>query len=256
MSRAHGLALALALCATLPLALCAALPSTASAAPTATMSAAFAPDRLGASAALSLGFQIDAAAGQIPSPLTELDFHFPANLGIATSGLGVASCPPAALAAHGPSSCPPDSRMGSGSARVEIPVGGGVETETASLALVAGPSPDGYVRLLVAATGLSPVIARIIIPSLLLTGELELAVPLVESLPEAPDVSVVQVHLTLGGNLTYYEVLHGKRVAYHPVDIGLPRSCPRGGFRFSTTFSFLDGARAQAQTAVPCPRGR
>ncbi len=51
MSRAHVLALALAL-------LCACLPGTASGAATATMSAAFAPDRLGASATVSFGFQI------------------------------------------------------------------------------------------------------------------------------------------------------------------------------------------------------
>ena len=56
--------------------------------------------------------------------------------------------------------------MGSGSARVEVPVGGGVGTETASLGLWRALR-NGYVQLLVAATGLSPVIARIVIPSLL-----------------------------------------------------------------------------------------
>jgi hypothetical protein len=137
---------------------------------------------------------------------------------------------------------------------VEIPVGGEVRTETASLALVAGPSPDGYVRLLVAATGLSPVIARIVIPSLLQTGEFELAVPLVESLPGAADVSVVQANLIIGGNITYYEPVHGKNVAYRPEGIGIPRSCPRGGFRFSADFSFLDGGHATARTTVACPK--
>jgi len=146
--------------------------------------------------------------------------------------------------------------MGSGSARVEVPVGGGVEKETASLALVAGPSPDGYVHLLVAATGLSPVIARIVIPSVLQTGEFKLAVPLVASLPEAADVSVVRANLIIGGNITYYEPVHGRNVAYRPAGIGIPRSCPRGGFPFSAGFSFLDGTRARATTSVPCPRGR
>ena len=148
----------------------------------------FTPLRLGAPTTVSLGFQISAGAGQVPSPLTGVDFHYPANLGIATSGLGVASCPVAELEAHGPSICPPDSRMGSGSAFVEIPVGGEVLTETASIGLVAGPSENGYVKLLVSATGLSPVAARIVMPSLLLAGNLKLTVPLVESLPEAPDV--------------------------------------------------------------------
>jgi hypothetical protein len=248
MSRARQLVIAVALCA--------ALPGNALGATTTTMSAAFTPDRLGASTTVSLGFKIRAPAGQVPSPLTGLDFHYPANLGIATTGLGVASCQTAELQAHGASSCPPDSRMGSGSARVEVPVGGGVETESASLALVAGPSPDGYVRLLIAATGLSPVIARIVIPSLLETGEFQLAVPLIESLPEAAYVSVVRANLIIGGNITYYEPVHGRNVPYRPAGIGIPRSCPRGGFRFSADFSFQDGGHAQARTAVACPRGR
>jgi len=111
------------------------------------------------------------------------------------------------------------------------------------------------VRLLVCATGLSPVIARVVMPSLLLAGDLKLTVPLVESLPGAPDVSVVQAHVTLGGHLTYYERRHGKTVAYHPRGVVLPRRCPRGGFRFSATFSFLDGTQAEARRTVACPRG-
>ncbi|HEY5343364.1 MAG TPA: hypothetical protein VIJ66_06860 [Solirubrobacteraceae bacterium] len=238
------------------LALCAGLSSTASATQSATISTVFKPERLGAPTTVSLGFQISAPGEQVPSPLTGFDFHYPSNLGIATSGLGVASCPIAELEAHGPSVCPPDSRMGSGSAFVKIPVGGEVETETASIALVAGPPQGRFVRVLVGVTGLSPVIARIVMPSLLLAGDLRLTVPLVESLPGAPYVSVVSVHVTIGGNLTYYERRHGRTVAYHPEGIGLPRTCPRGGFRFSASFSFLDGTQAQARRTVACPRRR
>jgi hypothetical protein len=250
MSRAHILAVTLALCAYLP---CVYLPPITLGATSTTMSAAFTPDRLGASATVSLGFQIKTPDGHVPPPLTGVDFHYPVNLGIATTGLGVASCPPAALEARGASICPPDSRMGSGSARVKVPVGAGVETETARLDLVAGPSPNGYVRLLVAATGLSPVIARIVIPSLLEPGQLELTVPLVESLPEAADVSVVQAQLIIGGNITYYEPINGRNVAYRPAGIGIPRTCPRGGFPFSADFSFWDGGHATARTTVACP---
>jgi hypothetical protein len=238
------------------LALCACLPGTASAAQSASISTAFRPLRLGAATTVSLGFQISAGAGQVPSPLTGVDFHYPSNLGIATSGLGVASCAVAELEAHGPSACPPNSRMGSGSAFVEIPVGGEVRTETASIGLVAGASENGFVKLLVSATGLSPVAARIVMPSLLEAGELKLTVPLVESLPGAADVSVVRVRVTLGGNLTYYERRHGKMVPYKPRSVVLPKSCPRGGFKFSATFSFLDGTRAEARKVIACPRGR
>jgi hypothetical protein len=238
------------------LALSAYLPATASAAQSANISTVFTPLRLGAPTTVSLGFQISAPAGQVPSPLTDVVFHYPSNLGIATSGLGVASCPLAELEARGPSICPPNSRMGSGSAFVEIPFGGEVRSETASIALVAGPSENGFVKLLVSATGLSPVAARIVMPSLLLAGDLKLTVPLVESLPGGPDVSVVRAHVTVGGNLTYYERRHGKMVPYRPRSVVLPKTCPRGGFKFSATFSFLDGTTAEAKRTVACPTRR
>lgn len=252
MSRARIPTLALALA----LALCACMPGAASAGQSANISMVFTPEVLGAPSTISLGFQIGAGSGQVPAPLTGVDFHYPANLGIATSELGVASCPVAELELHGPSICPANSRMGSGSALVEIPVGGEVQSETASIALLAGPSQNGYVRLLVCVTGLSPVAARIVMPSLLLGGELKLTVPLVESLPGASDVSVVRAHVTLGGPLTYYERRHGRLIAYHPKGVVLPRHCPRGGFRFSARFIFQDGTQAQAARTVGCPRGR
>lgn len=245
-----------ALCGAAALALCALLASSASATQTARISAAFVPERLGAPTTATLGFQIVAPAGQIPSPLTGLDFRYPADLGIATSGLGVASCDPARLEADGPSACPPNSIMGYGSASVEVPLGGEVVPETATIALVAGPSENGYLRLLVCATGLTPVAARIVMPTLLIAGHLHISVPLVPSLPEGPDVAVVRAQVKLGGHLTYYEHIGGRTVAYHPKGVVLPRRCPRGGFRFSATFAFLDGTQTRAQTAVRCPGRR
>jgi hypothetical protein len=238
------------------LTLCACLPGAASATQSASISARFTPERLGAPTTVTLGFHITASGGRIPSPLTGIDFRYPTDIPLATSELGTASCPAEEIEAHGPSVCPPNSRMGTGSATVKIPVGGGVQSESASIALLAGPSPSGFLSVLATATGLSPVIARVVIPSQLLEGHLKLTVPLVESVAGGTDVSVVAMHVTLGGNLTYYETRHGKTVAYRPTPVLLPRQCPRGGFRFSATFSFLDGSRAQARKIVACPRGR
>jgi len=144
--------------------------------------------------------------------------------------------------------------VGAGSATVKIPVGGGAQTEIASIALLAGPSPNGFLNILATATGLSPVIARVVIPSRLFDGQLKLTVPVVESVPAGPDVSVVSLRVTIGGDLTYYETRHGKTVAYRPRPVLLPRKCPRGGFRFAATFRFLDGSQAGARTVVACPR--
>jgi hypothetical protein len=249
MSRAVLLTVALAL------ALCACAPGMALGVSTATMRATFAPEELGAATTLSFDFQI-ATDERAPALLTGIDFRYPANLGIATSGLGVASCSPAELQAHGPSICPPDSRIGSGSALVEIPIGPEIVKETAQVALFAGPSRDGYIHLEMCASGAYPIEARVVLFTQLRLGRLQIPVPPIPSLPDGPYVAVVRMHLTLGGHLTYYERVHGKNVPYRPVGIGLPKSCPRGGFPFAASFSFLDGGHATAHTAVACPRRR
>jgi hypothetical protein len=229
-----------------------AFPAGGRAAQTASMTAKLRPEKLGAPTTLSLGFQL--GGDGLPPPLTAVDFHYPANLGLLTSGLGLASCDPVELEEHGPSRCPANSLMGHGSALVKVPVGSEVLAETAQITLVAGPSKDGSVRILISATGLSPVAAGFVMPTLLLAGRLHITVPLVPSLPGAPDLSVVRIQTTLGGNLTYYRRAHGKMVAYHPKGIGLPTRCPRGGFKFAATFAFLDRTTAAAHTTVACPK--
>ena len=219
------------------------------------ISAGFSPLRLGAPTALSLGFDVRTPDGSLPSALTGIVFHYPADLGIGTSGLGLASCAPAKLSFAGPQACPANSIMGRGSALTEFQVSPEVSEENAEIALVAGPAQNGYLKLLISATGAYPVQARIVMSTLLLPGQLQIHVPLVPGLPEGPDVAVVRVNVTIGGNLTYYERAHGKRTAYRPQGILLPKRCPAGGFRFHASFSFLDGTHSQAQTVVKCPRG-
>lgn len=245
--RARRAATALALCALLA-------PVGARGAQIATIGAGFAPARLGAYATVSLGFDIRTPDGSLPSALTGLEFHYPPNLGLGTSGLGLATCSPARLSYYGPRACPANSIMGHGSALARFQVSPEISEESASVALVAGPSRGGYIDMLISATGVYPVAARIVMSTLLLPGRLRFSVPLVPGIPEGPDVAVVRVRVNIGGDLTYYESVGGRRVAYHPRGILLPRRCPRGGFRFSATFSFLDGSQAQAQTAVRCPR--
>jgi hypothetical protein len=83
---------------------------------------------------------------------------------------------------------------------------------------------------------------------------LSIAVPLIPSIPGAPDVALVQLHLTLGpSGVVYYERVAGRTLAYRPPGILLPSGCPRGGFPFAAEFSFVDGTRTSAATTVPCP---
>jgi hypothetical protein len=253
MALRHTPALAIALAALVPAAAHAAQSPIGG--ESATIHTSLRPERLGAPSAISLRLAVHGGRDGVPAPLSGIDVFLPAELGFATSGLGVASCDPAALQALGPSACPPDSLMGSGSALVEIPFGPQVAQEHVRLLLFAGPSPDGYLHLLICATGEAPVEAQIVLTSVLLPQRLAISVPLVPGLPGGPDVSLVQMNATLGGGLTYYERIHGHVAAYHPRGIGLPPRCPRHGFPFAASFSFIDGGRASASTAVPCPHG-
>lgn len=253
--RAHVAVTAIALCAMLP------CPAQAEQRPAlhpalhATMHARFTPKRLGSATTVSLGFQITAGA-DAPTALSSIDLAYPPNLGLATSGLGLAACSPQALAVVGSAVCPADSRMGGGSALVEIPIGPAIIKETVQLALFAGPSPDGRLHILVYASGLFPVIAQVVLSAVLMSGHLNVTVPPIPSLPDGPYVALAQMRLTLGGHLTYNERVGGRTITYHPAGVALPRSCPRGGFPFAATFAFIDGARARAHTAVACPRRR
>ncbi len=232
------------------------LPAAASAKQLAQIEAGFSPYELGRPTALSLGFQIEAVGGGLPSALTAITFRYPRKLGLASTELGLAHCNPKTLRVRGPRACPGNSLMGRGSALAKFQIGPEVDEEAASIALIAGPSAHGYIQMLISATGAYPVSERIVMPTILYPGRLQITVPRIESIPEGPDIAVTEAHVSIGGHLTYHERRHGHLHAFHPKGILLPRRCPKAGFPFSATFSFTDGTTAQAQTVVPCRSGR
>jgi hypothetical protein len=239
---------------------CSLPPAAAHATQSVKLSATLTPERLGQGTTIGFSFQIDAPAGRVPPPLSAVDLRYPENLGIATSGLGLETCSVAMVEAFGADNCPSESVMGTGSALAEIPVGPEIVHEYAPVTIFRAPTKNGQIALLLYANGLSPVDAQILLPSLLLPasapfgGRVQIAVPLVPSLPDSPDVAVVRLTTTLGPlGITYYERVHGRAVAYHPRGLLLPDSCPHGGFPFAAELSFVDGSRASVSTVVPCP---
>ncbi len=242
---------------------CAFLSGTAWAVQTAKLDVRLTPERLGAGTTIVFGFQITGAKGGVPSPLTEINLQYPANLGIGTSGLGIESCLPATLEALGPGGCPADSRMGFGSALVEVPFGPIIVHETATTETFSAPVSNGQLALLFYANGEEPISTQLVFPAVVATapppfgGSLNTTLPPVQSVPEAPDAAVVRLNSTIGPlNLTYYEQIRGRRVPYNPKGIVLPKSCPRGGFPFAANFSFQNGSRTRATTSVACPGRR
>jgi hypothetical protein len=218
--------------------------------------AAFIPDRLGAPATVTFAVDIDPAPASGPIPLAGVEVTYPSNVDLATSGLGIEACDPAALESQGPTACPPDSKMGQGTAMVEVPFGPYIVHEKVNVEVFAAPSEDGYVHLAILASGTTPVFAQIVLTGVVLPGRLKITIPLIASLPGAPYVSLVQMRASLGEALTYYERVHGHTVSYHPQGIGLPDRCPHGGWKVAARFAFTDGRASHAGTVIPCPRQR
>jgi hypothetical protein len=229
----------------------------------ATLHASFTPDRLGAPTTIAFGFHLETVEGVAPPPLVGLSLRIPAGVNYTTTDLGLAICHLAALEARGLAGCPANSRLGYGSALVEVPFGVGGGHEIPEIQAVAGPSTSGNLVVLFYANGLYPVYAQLAFSGELLPdsgrfgSRLNTTVPLVTSVPGGPDVSIVSVQTTIGpSHLLYYKHVHGRLVAFHPRGVSVPERCPAGGFPFAAEFAFADGGHTSAATAVPCPRSR
>jgi len=251
----------LAMGATAAALICACAAPVGHASQSATLDASLTPERLGHETTFGFGFQISSPRGQVPSPVTAVGLSYPKNLGVAISGLGIEHCLLPMLVARGTSACSTGTRMGFGSATVEIPVGPVIVREAARIEVFRAPQQEGHLAMIFNTEGAAPVQAEIALPGVLQTaqepfgGRVAIELPLVASLPEASDVSIVDLHVAIGpAHLIYHELLHGKTLYYRPEGIKIPKHCPRGGFQFAATFEFLDGSRTSAQAVVPCPR--
>jgi hypothetical protein len=137
--------------------------------------------------------------------------------------------------------------------------------ENAQIEVFSARVQDGHLALMVYANALSPVSAQLVFPATVIPapppyGEgIDTNVPLVPSLPGAPDVAVTRFQMALGttavgpDRFVYYHSVHGRRVAYSPRGLILPPVCPHGGFPFKAQFTFQDHTAATARTSVPCP---
>jgi hypothetical protein len=234
------------------------IPAAAHAAQATKLHVSFTPNRLGQGTTVNISVKINAPAGGVPSPLTGLDLSYPSDLGFDVSGLGLATCSQTRLHNTGPKGCPPDSIMGRGNALAEVPFGPEIVEEAANVTIVRAPQ-EGGLALLFYADSKTPVSGPIVFSGLLQPGpgneeSIHVNVPLVPSLPGAPDIALVELNATLGPRgLTYYETSHGQRVAYKPQGVLLPNKCPAGGFHFNAAFAFADGTQTNAHADVPCP---
>jgi len=235
--------------------ICACLAGSADAAQSAGLQVSLHPERPGASTTLAFGFQIEDPEAALPPALTRLDVRLPAGMGVDTSGL--ATCPEAKLE-HGPRGCSANSRVGSGSVKVQVPLGTVTRPEIAALTVFNGPRKGGDTTLLFYAAGRLPIATQLIFAGVIVPGprgvSIEASIPLIPTLPNTPDAAIVEMKANLGTrSQTYFRMSGGRRVRFTPKGATLPGRCPVGGFPFSATFGFNDGSSASAAAAVGCP---
>jgi hypothetical protein len=237
-------------------AICGCSAGAARATQSASLRVSLSPNRLGASTTISFGFQIGASGHGLPPALRLLNVRLPSGMGVDTAG--VATCAQSALA-HGPRGCPSGSRVGSGSVRVKVPLGDVVRLETATLTVFNAPRKHGHTTLLFYAAGRVPIATQLVFSGVIVPGPLgqtiEASIPLIPTLPEAPDAAIVAMSSTLGTRqLTYYRTIGHRRVRFTPKGATIPAICPVGGFPFAANFGFNDASDTTASTTVACPR--
>ncbi len=238
-------AAAAAICLT-AVAVCAALPPGAQAATVASITPSFAPDRVGASTALSLTIQFSNQEGGIPAPVSHAVVHLPAGLGIDERSFGV--CPAARLEKQLGRGCPASSRIGKGSALVGAHLGAINLHENASLTAWRGPNAGGRPTLEILGEGLSPLEEHVVLKGVLETDhapygqKLTMTVPPIPTLPLEPNASSLRFSLTVGaGSGRLGKLIH------------TPSSCPAGGFRFGADFGYADGGTSSTTATARCP---
>jgi hypothetical protein len=242
--------------ATLPLALLlACLAGVAQAAPLARLHVSLSPKRAGASTTMFFSFSISNSAGGLPPALTVLDVRLPPGMSVNTAGL--AACTRRQLA-RGPAHCPANSRVGAGTVRVEVPLGNVIRPETAVLSVFNSEVQGGRRTLLFYAVGRIPIATRLIFAGVLKPSAegltIEADIPLIPTLPEAPDAAIVEMSSTLGTlQFAYYRGVGHKRTRFYPRGEVLPASCPQTGMPFAGGFRFNDTSTASTQTTVACP---
>jgi hypothetical protein len=206
---------------------------------------------LGCGASLEATFAISGTeyAGG-PPPVTRVNFYFPKGTKIDTRGFP--TCSASALERGGSAGCTRRSRAGRGESQGFVSLGGERVRETVAVQpfFATGGGLNFWIE------GNTPVKIEKVAQGHWTTAaapygpELVTEVPLIESLPGAPDASATTIRVVSGG-----AIRKGRKTTYYGK---IPQTCPRGGFPGKAEVSFLNAGTVTVSTRVPCPpkRGR
>ena len=210
----------------------------------------------GAGAAVRAEIRISGTEyGGFPPPLIGINVYLPA--GVKLHPQGFPTCPrQAIMEEREPRKCPRGSSAGPPGKVSGVVSFGATRVEEAGEILSFFAAGGGFEFL---TSGHSPVVLEIPTTARLLHPggqggfgpEFSGVIPLVETVPGAPDASVEAIDITIGAAIRR----HGRPLYYGTV----PRTCPRGGFRAKTEFIFAqNGNVAMPETVTvpvraPCP---
>ena len=240
-----------------------ALPSVAAAEPTVTFKAQAVPiagfphtgNILGAGAAVQAEYTISGTEyGGFPLPLIGVNFYLPSGAKLHPQGF--ATCSTQTLEQFGPTKCSPKSKAGPVGSVLGV-VAFGQERVPEEATLESFYAPGGGISFFT--DGHSPVSLEILSSGhyTQLNGgggygpKLVSSVPLVETVPGAPDASVEKINVKAGS--AYKK--NGKTYYYGT----LPKKCPSGGFPIKTELMFgtTEGVPTYTVTKLyksPCPK--
>jgi hypothetical protein len=244
------------------LTVCACLAAAASAwaGETLSLHANFTPNTLGGPTNLSATALFSSTTGGPQSPATKVTAYGPAGMSIDTRGAGVCTATPAALEAAGPKACPPDSRIGFGSAVGLFEIANELIPGPFTLEFFLAPRQGEQLVILIYVNAVTPASEQLVLVAHEVRAPkpygigLDFDIPIVPTLPGASLGWVQHTSLTLGStHLTYFRRIHGKRKLVHVRGIVTPKTCPHGGFPIEARVGFADGSTTTTTTAVPCP---
>jgi hypothetical protein len=185
----------------------------------------------------------------VPIPVRRALLRFPVGLNVEIPLLR--SCSATRLRAHGPSACPPQSRIGAGHALAEVHAGSQTIAEHITLWVFLGPLHNLSPTFLILGRGYTPFEERVVLSGSALSDslpfgeDLAIAIPPIPTLPLEPDASIVSMSLSVGSTSTR---------SSHAATVLVPHHCPTGGFPFAAAFTYADGFTGHAFATAHCPR--
>jgi hypothetical protein len=233
-----------------------ALPGTVTAAPMFTFKTKALPipgfpgtgDILGAGALIDLEAKISGTEyGGFPPPLTGVKYYAPAGAKLHPQGFS--TCAPAVIENSGTGPCPKQSIAGPKGFGVGVVSFGGERVEEKA-SVQPFFAPGGNLEFYI--NGTTPVSLEILASGHVMASappfglEVIGEVPLIESVPGAPDASFEEGTVEVGAAYR----LGKKTIPY----VTVPKRCPKGGMPVKVQLSFLGGATAEATYSMPCPK--